>query len=451
VDFDEFNRIQRSVAAAIGDSGARSLREADSLTKALGESAARSLRGTDSLTKALGESTARSLRETDSLAKAMGESAARSLQETDSLAKALGESTARSLRETDSLAKAMGESAAQSLRETDSLAKAMGESAARSLREVDMIQGFREMDSVAHSARLMGEVTSSLHDNTFKYIELVESLQRNLRLQNLGSAGITSTFRELLRQAEYKDWTSSIAEVAKQVGLAYDLVRRSGIEELRNRAELLGNLASGSPVLGMLTRDLVSSAYAGTLTPALVNGFGLELMSYIEGAEAADSEEAVEGFLQAFLAWLLVQAQRVPGTKVSGEAIFSIFLTVLTLLDSRYLDKQNDRLVKEEARKAKEETLIEMRDMEARLTEKFAQMETAGRKEYIIVQAANLRKGPGKNFESLRVLPPNLLVEEIERDGEWSHVQYFDYAEGEARDGWISITLLVARHDDDER
>jgi hypothetical protein len=381
VDFDEFNRIQRSVAAAMGDSATRSLREADSLTKAIGESA--------SLTKAIGESA--------------------------------------------------------------SLTKAIGESAARSLREVDMTQGFREMDSVANSARLMGKVANNLHDNAFKYIELEESLQRNLRLQNLEPAGITSTFRELLRQAEYKDWTSSIAEVAKQVGLAYDLVHRSGIEELRNSAELLGNLASGSPVLGMLARDLVSSAYAGTLTPALVNGFGSELMSYIEGAEAADSEEAVVEFLQAFFAWILLQAQRLPGTKVSAGAIFGLLMAVLPLLDARYLDKQNDRLVQEEARKAKEEILSDMREMETRLIEKLAQMETAGRKEYIIVQAANLRKGPGKNFESLRVLPPNLLVEEIERDGEWSHVQYFDYAEGEARDGWISITLLVARHDDDER
>ncbi|HEX6862054.1 MAG TPA: SH3 domain-containing protein, partial [Thermoanaerobaculia bacterium] len=333
--------------------------------------------------------------------------------------------------------------------ESASLTKAIGESAARSFREVDMTQGFREMDSVAHSARLMGEVTNSLHNNAFKYIELEESLQRNLRLQSLESAGINATFRELLRQAEYKDWTSSVAEVAKQVGLAYDLVRRSGIEELRNRAELLGNLASGSPVLGMLTRDLVSSAYAGTLTPAMVNGFGSELMSYIEGAEAADSEEAVVEFLQAFFAWLLLQAQRLPGTKVSAGAILGILLAVLPLLDARYLDRQNDRLVQEEARKAKEEILSEMREMETRLAEKLAQMETAGRTEYIIVQAANLRKGPGKNFESLRVLPPNLLVEEIERDGEWSHVQYFDYAEGEARDGWISITLLVARHDDE--
>jgi hypothetical protein len=87
--------------------------------------------------------------------------------------------------------------------------------------------------------------------------------------------------------------------------------------------------------------------------------------------------------------------------------------------------------------------------LQQHLSRLLAQTVKADRKEYIVVEAAKLRKGPGKNFESVRVLPPNLLVEEVERDGEWSRIHYFDYVEGEARDGWISIKLLVARHDDE--
>ena len=85
--------------------------------------------------------------------------------------------------------------------------------------------------------------------------------------------------------------------------------------------------------------------------------------------------------------------------------------------------------------------------MEARLMERIGQLEAEDddAREYVVVKAAKLRKGPGKDFESIQVLPPNVQVEERGRDGEWMRVQYFDYAEGELREGWIAEELLVEK------
>jgi hypothetical protein len=227
---------------------------------------------------------------------------------------------------------------------------------------------------------------------------------------------------------------------------------------------MLRDFAAGSPVLGMLARELVMSAATGALTPALASGFGGELLGYIEGADAAESEQAIADFLKAFLAWLLTLAQRLPGTRLSNEAIFSIFLTVATVLYQKYDGakdvkatqetieqvREETRELRAETRQAQEEMLQEVREMEARLAERLGQVQSDNGREYVVVKAAKLRGGPGTEFESVKVLPPNVQVEELERAGEWMHVQYFDYAEGELRKGWIAAELLVEKRDVDQ-
>jgi hypothetical protein len=61
------------------------------------------------------------------------------------------------------------------------------------------------------------------------------------------------------------------------------------------------------------------------------------------------------------------------------------------------------------------------------------------------MESAQLREGPGKEFRSIRVLPPNLLVEEIEREEEWVHVSFFDYPKGQEAQGWVSVTLIAEK------
>jgi hypothetical protein len=236
------------------------------------------------------------------------------------------------------------------------------------------------------------------------------------------------------------------------------LARRSDFEELNKRADLLSGLRSVSPVLGMLTRDLVSSARAGALTPALAGGFGAELLGYIEEAEAADSKEAIEEFLKRFLTWLLSQAQTLPAKKLIASGLISLLWFIAQLLVDQHFDNISEQKhrkeileVRQEARQHHAENSKALREMEARFTEKLVEVQEkdADGLEYVVIKVAKLRKGPGKDFESLRTLPPNLQVEELERNGKWSRVQYFDYVEGEVKEGWIATALLVAKQEED--
>jgi hypothetical protein len=198
--------------------------------------------------------------------------------------------------------------------------------------------------------------------------ELTQTLGNQLS-SALRAGGLSPSIHELMRQPRYQDWNQALAEAAGGLASAYNLMRRAGVEEFakqRISSDWLLNIqAVASPVLGMIANELLNSAAIGRLNPALVEGFGAELMGYITSTEAADSEEKITAFLQAFLIWLLEQARRLPGTKTSSGAILSIFLTIASMVYSQYSSNETEERLNEKIHRdvsaAQEEILDEIR------------------------------------------------------------------------------------------
>ncbi len=72
-----------------------------------------------------------------------------------------------------------------------------------------------------------------------------------------------------------------------------------------------------------------------------------------------------------------------------------------------------------------------------------AEAASAGRLEYGVVRQVIVREEPFSGAARITVLQPGSQIEEINRQGKWLYVEYFDYIEGGLKFGWIYKRHLV--------
>lgn len=56
---------------------------------------------------------------------------------------------------------------------------------------------------------------------------------------------------------------------------------------------------------------------------------------------------------------------------------------------------------------------------------------------YVVTKAVRLRLGPATDSEILDVLQPNMHVTVLKKEKGWLYIEYFDYVDGETKDGWV--------------
>ncbi len=258
---------------------------------------------------------------------------------------------------------------------------------------------------------------------------------------------------------QFPRWMQDLAGATRILSAEYQSVLNTGIDALaresaRQAAWLRSVQSVASPALSMFADDLVASAREGGLTPALAGGFGAQVLGYINETQEAQTEEEREAVLQEFFAWFVEQFKRVPRTAVSAEGLLSIFFLLVSLLDNHWLSAGTDRHIDRAISGLESRVdarLDGIEEGQKKILEELAEIKAQKNSRattYVVMKAAQLREGPGEGFKALRVLPPNLLVEEIEREDGWVHVTFFDYPNGREAQGWVSASLIADRHID---
>lgn len=288
------------------------------------------------------------------------------------------------------------------------------------------------------------------------HYKMLQSIEKKIRQSE---SSIQFAFRdsvvELKKLPDYNNWAQIMTEASQSLISSYNLALDLGVdrfaEELRETTDWLRHIqVAASPVLNVFANELLANTISGSLNPSLVEGFGADLLNHLSRVEAVESEEEMSGVLQEFFTWLIEQAKRLPATAINFKALMAIFNVVLFLY-GQYGDKQAEQRIKGEVATSEERVLERIDELEAKITVEIdgKKLQDTQRKEYVVMNSANLRNGPGTDYEPLRVLPPNLIVEEIGSDGEWIHVEFFDYIKGETEQGWISTELLTKKPGDE--
>lgn len=323
------------------------------------------------------------------------------------------------------------------------------------------------MGQLSLDPRITGQVASTLasvnayfespSSPAYKMLKTFEEYLRRdqLTLQSTGQ-GIAAQLESTI--GAYRDWSQTVARASQELTSGYDLARQSvdrfAEEFSRNTRWIQEVRAAGSPVFDMLANGLLGSVATGRLSPALVEGFGADLFDHIARVEAAESEEEAAGVRQELLEWLIEQARRHPGKVLIARALLFILFTITLPLYEAQSGRETERHVKEsvqEVRDSNELLLEKMQDVEKLVEElRTRSLQDSSRKEYVVLKSAGLRPGPSTDGEAVCTLPPNLIVEEIGHQGEWLHIEFFDFVEGEVRQGWIAVELLVEKPADEE-
>jgi hypothetical protein len=281
--------------------------------------------------------------------------------------------------------------------------------------------------------------------------KLTRDLEEQMRSLHSAGAGVSRSLEAAAvnlmrsRPIEFDSWRDALVRATRGLIDQYNLATGATTAQvLRQHSSWIEALQkAASPALSMLTHDLVSGLAQGGLSPALAGGFASELIGHFSQAAKPQTEEDFQDFLRKLVTWFTEQNNRLPGGQVSFKALLSILLTLIALLcaplalqqegpDTQQAEPQGDH------RKYIAET-------ETRILQSLATLrgQEADRPQLVVSEATQLRVGPSEDVPTLRSLPPQIPVFEIERQGDWVHVEFFDYTEGEQASGWISSKSLI--------
>jgi hypothetical protein len=246
------------------------------------------------------------------------------------------------------------------------------------------------------------------------------------------------------RPIEFDSWRADLVRATHGLIDQYNLATGAAtVQALRHHSSWIEALQkAASPALSMLTHDLVSGLAQGRLSPALAGGFASELIGHFSHAAEPKTNEDLQDFLRKLVAWFTEQNNRLPGGQVSFKALLGILLALVALLCAPLALQQENSDTHQAEPQGNQHRFIA--ETETRILESLVELrgQEADRPQLVVLEATQLRLEPSEEAPFLRSLPPQIPVFEIDRQGDWVHVELFDYTEGEQASGWISSKSL---------
>jgi len=184
---------------------------------------------------------------------------------------------------------------------------------------------------------------------------------------------------------------------------------------------------------------------------ALDATFTGELLGRLQRAEAISSEDEGEAFLNEFLAWLWEKFQQLPVKKIVLHVLFEVSsITVAQMVSNWDADQREQRLNESMSRVEQhlEEKISRSQEGVLRKLEELGQTSNS-RRHCVVKEKVRLREKPTTQARKIKTLSANVMVEEIERQGQWLLVEFFDYVDGKLKRGWVYKRYLQLVQDDE--
>ncbi len=148
---------------------------------------------------------------------------------------------------------------------------------------------------------------------------------------------------------------------------------------------------------------------------------------------------------------LIDKLSKLPKIQLSKEAIVQIILAIVLFIVTIFHSMQSEDNISSKIDEVEEVVLDKLHETEDHLLKKFEELETTENKNfYVATKHVNLRLEPSTNSEVIYILSPNMLVEVMEKKGNWFSVQFFDYIEGRLKKGWAYGEHLTPASEDNE-
>lgn len=114
-------------------------------------------------------------------------------------------------------------------------------------------------------------------------------------------------------------------------------------------------------------------------------------------------------------------------TAININGLHNLLLTIFFFIWAQISTYQSEQNIK-----------VYIKDSEDRLSKIIETLQPSEPDEiYVVTKAVRLRLGPSTNFDILEVLQPNMHVTVLKREKGWLQVEYFDYIDGETKEGWV--------------
>lgn len=276
---------------------------------------------------------------------------------------------------------------------------------------------------------------------------IIEQTRRELELRNhLIEDSVSRIAKEVtLGLSEMTSaWSDQLSQVTKGLADSYRIFRTVqhdlAAEEFHRLTAGIreAQLAAFPPVAAMANQiaDALRLQVPASVFDATFTG---ELFERLQRAEATTSASEREQFLTEFLAWVWDRFQQLPLKKVVLHVLFEIvFLTVNQMVSNWDADQREQRW--KEALSQLEQRLEEKTaESQDKVLRKLAELQQApaARKHYVVTEQVHLREKPSTKARKIKRLSPNEMVEAIEQQRQWLHVEFFDYVDGKLKQGWV--------------
>jgi len=146
-------------------------------------------------------------------------------------------------------------------------------------------------------------------------------------------------------------------------------------------------------------------------------------------------EENISESLDGLAESVKHRAAHGPFGPLSAEFYLSlIFALILFYLSQISTEQSEDRM------------LTRIDDLEQTISIQLEALSGSNHADSFLVadRSVNLRTGPGIEHDVLDVLLRNQKVLQLETNGEWAQVEYFDYAANELKQGWVHSRYFIA-------
>ena len=196
-----------------------------------------------------------------------------------------------------------------------------------------------------------------------------------------------------------------------------------------------------SPVIKAFERAPMKEAFS-TITDRIVSGTGALTFSAAYDCLFDDYVNRVEGDVSELLDGLTesVKLRVTPALRstLSAEFYLNLILTLFLFYFAQMLtEKSDDRMLKR------------ISDMEQTISVQLEVLRESNHGKTFLVsdRSVKLRSGPGNKYDELNVLLLNQKVLQLEISGEWTRVEYFDFAANELRYGWVRSIYFTIFND----
>jgi hypothetical protein len=176
-----------------------------------------------------------------------------------------------------------------------------------------------------------------------------------------------------------------------------------------------------------LTHQIVLDNIARALGAIPAESLASQYAYHLTAVEGAGTIEEREALLEELVAWW---SKLLSTLRASGNTVLTLLDLLLTLLVFAYQEWGSNQM---ELRLSEK-----IFDSEQRMASQIETLRPTEQRQLLLVsRRLRLRDGPSVHEKTLRVLNPGVVVEELDRQGNWVFVECFDVGTGEQNTGWV--------------